>query len=251
MINKLMQCRYGKMLFNSNDTGVGRALDLEGEWYQSELDLIGQFIHSGDIVVDVGANIGAHTVFFAQKVEMSGAVVAFEPQLFCFELLCSNITLNDLFNVVPMFAAVGAKAGSVKVLMLDPFSRQNFGGLSIGSEQGMEVTMLPLDALTLNRCCLIKIDVEGMEQDVIEGGRNFIARFCPLIYAENNQPEKAQGLIDLIKGLGYYVYEHMAAGWNPCNFRGTTHNLIHGAYRESNIFCVPCDINLSLNLRRL
>jgi hypothetical protein len=136
-------------------------------------------------------------------------------------------------------------------MILDPFKRQNFGGLGVGGEQGMEVNMLPLDALGLNQCRLIKIDVEGMEKEVIAGACDLINRCRPLIYAENNHLEKAQGLIDIIKGLGYSVYEHMAAGWNPGNFRGTTHNLIHGTYHESNILCVPSTADISLDLRKL
>ena len=251
MINKLRRCRYGKMLFNSNDTGIGRALDLEGEWYQSELDLMGQFIREGDVVIDVGANIGSHTVYFAQKVGRQGVVIAFEPQLYTFELLCSNIALNDLFNVIPERAAIGAAAGSTKVKLLDPFSRQNFGGLSIGGNEGIDVGVVPLDSLGLSRCRLIKIDVEGMECDVIMGARDLLTRCRPFLYAENNRVEKSQNLIDLIKGLGYDVYEHMAPGWNPANFRGTDQNLVHGTYRESSLFCAPLSMNLELPLRRM
>jgi FkbM family methyltransferase len=251
MINVLRQCRHGRMLFNSNDTGVGRALDLEGEWYQSELDFMEPFIAEGDIVIDVGANIGTHTVFFARKVGMSGVVISFEPQLYCFELLCSNIALNDLFNVVPQYAAVGSCTGQVRVKILDPFMSQNFGGLHIGGEEGMEVRMLPLDALGLTRCRLIKIDVEGMEEKVIDGARDLITRCTPLLYTENNSTEKAQSLIESIKRLNYTVYEHMAPGWNPANFRGVNKNLIHGTYRESNIFCVPPGMAIHPDLRQL
>jgi len=65
----LKNCRYGPMIFNRNDAVIGRSLDLYGEWCEAEMETLGQLMRPGNFMLDVGANIGTHTVFFAKKVE--------------------------------------------------------------------------------------------------------------------------------------------------------------------------------------
>src|SRR5271165_2730364 len=60
------KCRHGTMMYNVNDSFIGRSLDLYGEWCDDEVAVLGQILSPGDVVVDVGANIGTHTVFFAK-----------------------------------------------------------------------------------------------------------------------------------------------------------------------------------------
>jgi len=59
-------CRHGVFLFNRKDLMVGRALNLYGEWCEGELHVLHQLISTGAVVIDVGANIGTHTVPFAR-----------------------------------------------------------------------------------------------------------------------------------------------------------------------------------------
>lgn len=98
-LNKLINTRYGQMLINSNDTIIGRYLDLYGEWYQAELDLLKDYIQPGFYCLDIGANVGTHTLFFANIVGKEGRIYSFEPQRVIFQLLSANIALNDYLNV--------------------------------------------------------------------------------------------------------------------------------------------------------
>src|ERR1039457_4555745 len=77
---RLRQCRHGVMAYHPKDSHVGRSLDLYGEWAESELELLGVLLQPGQVAVDVGANIGTHAVFFAERVGATGTVIAFEPQ---------------------------------------------------------------------------------------------------------------------------------------------------------------------------
>ena len=88
--NCLKTCRYGRMLYNKNDAFTGRSLELYGEWKQKELDLLAQVIRPGSLVVDVGANIGCHTLFFAKMAGLRGKVFAFEPHRLLFQTLKNN-----------------------------------------------------------------------------------------------------------------------------------------------------------------
>ena len=78
---RLRDCRYGRMLYNVNDVYIGRSLDQYGEYCEGEVELFRQVIREGDVVFDAGANIGAHTVFFARATGPRGIVFAFEPSI--------------------------------------------------------------------------------------------------------------------------------------------------------------------------
>src|SRR5262249_46365854 len=84
------RCRYGSMSFHRNDTYIGRALDLYGEYSESEVDLFRRILKTGDTIIEAGANIGALTVPLAQIVGPSGWLMAFEPQPASFQLLDKN-----------------------------------------------------------------------------------------------------------------------------------------------------------------
>ena len=91
--------RYGKIMYNQLDQFVGKSLRLYGEFSQGEANLFEQIVKPGHVVVEAGANIGAHTVHLAQLAGDKGQVWAFEPQRLVFQLLAGNVALNSLTNV--------------------------------------------------------------------------------------------------------------------------------------------------------
>jgi hypothetical protein len=99
--------------------------------------------------------------------------------------------------------------------------------------------VLKIDDLELPRCDLIKIDVEGMEPDVIAGARRTIERFRPVIYCENNTLDKTAGTIAAIGNLGYRAWWHISSYYNPDNFFGEKENLFARFVPESNMLCTP------------
>ena len=117
--NKQSECRYGRMLFNRNDVYIGRSLDVYGEFSEGEVELFRQIVEEGSFVVEVGANIGVHTLFFARQVGLTGVVVAFEPQRIVFQTLCANMAINSVTNVQCHQKAVGAELGEMRVPALD------------------------------------------------------------------------------------------------------------------------------------
>jgi hypothetical protein len=127
---RLSKCRHGLMLYNLNDIYIGTTLDLYGEFSEGELDLFRQIVRPGMTVVEVGANIGAHTVSIAQCLGGNGRLLAFEPQLAIFQMLCANMALNELEPVEPHWAAVGDHQDTILVPRLKSSARNNFRGLS-------------------------------------------------------------------------------------------------------------------------
>lgn len=237
--NRLKRCRHGLMIYNRNDRFLGRSLEVYGEYSEGEIDLLRQIVKPGDTVLDIGANIGALTVFLAQAVGGQGVVIAFEPQRLIFQTLCGNIAVNSLTNVMCLNNAVAREPGFVHVPMLNPWTVQNFGGLELkGRDAGERVAALTIDSLNLPRCDLLKIDVEGMELDVVAGAAKTIAEREPVLYLENNRQEMAADLIRRIAAFGYRMFWHRPPLYNPDNFAGHPEN-IFGNIISRNMVCLP------------
>jgi len=176
-------------------------------------------LRPGDVAIDVGANIGALTVPIARLVQPGGAVVAFEPQGAIFDILCNNLRLNGLVNANAFRRAVGSKTGVIRVPTLDYERPDNFGGVTLGSA-GDEVQLVTIDSLALPQLRLLKVDVEGMEHDVITGARATIERLRPAVYIENDRAEHSRALISLLFDIGYRLWWHITPLFNPKNFFG-------------------------------
>jgi FkbM family methyltransferase len=197
-------CRHGRLTYLRTDTIIGRSLDLYGEWSEGEIILFRRLLTAGDVVLDVGANIGTHTLALSPIVESSGAVYAFEPQPLIFNILSENIEANGLSNVVANCAAVGANDGQTRIPIVDYSVPGNFGEVAVGNGT-LKVPMIAIDGLNLARANLIKIDAEGAESDVLQGAAKTIARCRPNLYVENNTIETSASLVTLIRSMGYRV----------------------------------------------
>jgi FkbM family methyltransferase len=243
---RLRLCRHGVMLYNLNDIYLGTMLDAYGEFSEGETEIFRQILRPGMTAVEVGANIGAHTVSIARFVGPGGRVLAFEPQRGIFQMLCANLALNGIEQVEAHWAAVGRAPGEVRVPRLDSHRRNNFGGLSIGREaSGDAVRLVTLDSFALPACHLIKIDVEGMEAEVIRGAEETIRRHAPIIYAENDRPERSEELLGLLHSLDYRCHWHTPPYVRLPNFRSNTDNRFPNIVSK-NILCVPRARNITV-----
>ena len=240
--NEIAACRDGLMLFNRNDIYIGASLRKYGEFSGDETELFRTIVSPGMAVLDIGANIGVHTVALSALVGSAGAVHAFEPQRLIFQTLCANLALNGRSNVFTHHAAVGAAEGRLLVPSLDPDGSHNYGGLSLaGAQQGEAVPMLSIDGLGLDVCHLIKIDVEGMETEALQGAAVTIARLRPMLYVENDREARSAELIDLIQSYGYRLYWHLPRLYRSNNFRADPEN-IFGNTISVNMLCLPVEM---------
>jgi FkbM family methyltransferase len=246
--NQLATGRDCHYLYNHNDLYVGRALERYGEFSALEMDLLKQLCAPGHCVIEVGANVGAHTVGLARLVGTTGRVLAFEPQRLVFQTLCANLAINSVENVECYWAAVGPENTVVVVPEPSPHEPYNFGGVSLlGASKGCRVVCVMLDNFVeLPRVNLLKIDVEGMEADVIRGGAALIKRHKPILYVENDRMEKSKELIELIAGLGYQLYWHTPPLYNPNNYNGESENLFPSVV-SANMLCLSADLNANID----
>lgn len=243
---RLKHCRYGPTLYLVTDQFVGQSFDLYGEFSEGESAVLRQIVHPGYLVLEVGANIGAHTVSLARAVGPKGRVLAFEPQRLVFQMLCGNLSLNVLTNVEARQAAVGRTAGTIVVPALDPSATQNFGGVSLGGwAEGEQVPLVTIDSLQLPACDLIKIDVERMELDVLLGATETLRRFKPVLYMENEWEEKSEALIRQLMAWDYRLYWHFPPLYNPDNYFRNPKDIFYQVV-STNMLCVHASVQQNL-----
>lgn len=213
-------CRYGRMMYLVNDRYVGHALAKHGEFSESEVALWRSFLEPHWIAVDVGANIGAHTIALARMVER---VIAFEPLTFLYHLLCGNVALNGLTNVQAFNLGVGKQPGRMQVPWIDYTQPAAYGGWAPGFVGGKRTPVAPLDDV-LPCADFLKIDVEGMELEVLEGAQRLLVESKPVIYVEANPGPKQKPIIEFLRMHEYSMWWHHAEHYNPQNFRGCPEN---------------------------
>jgi FkbM family methyltransferase len=246
--SRLRACRHGLMLYLATDTIIGRALERYGEFAESENELMMELVKPGDVVIDVGANIGTVTLPLARRIQSHGKIYAFEPQRVIFQHLCANIALNGLLNVDARPAAVGASAGITNVPVLDTAVPANFGGVALsGSSTSEQVPVVAIDELKLNRCALIKIDVEGMEAEVLRGAAQTVAQLRPAIYFEAKPSASTSWCIAWLLEHNYRLYWHFASFFRKSNFRGIGENTF-GDRGDINALALPAESPLRFDL---
>jgi FkbM family methyltransferase len=245
--NELVETRFGWMICNKFDQFIGRSLKEYGEFSYQEIQLLSRMVPRGGLVVEAGANVGAHTLPLAQHVGPEGLVLAFEPQRIIFQSLCGNVALQSLTNVRAMHAALGASWREVLVPQPDYAQPGNFGGVSLeGTKQGELVAVLTVDGLQLPRCDLIKADVEGMEEEVLRGAQKTIQAHRPVLYLESDRKEKLASLAKLLEEWDYDIYVHVPPMFDPNNYRRQSVNHFQG-YISSNLLCVCKSKNFQMS----
>lgn len=240
-IVKTYQTRSGPMFALRTDYYMTRALELYGEYGPAEWRLLQQIIKPGMAVVEVGANMGTHSVDMARACA-PGPFYAFEPQPRIFQVLCANLAISDVGNAFAYPEGCGEEEGVAVVPLLDYGQTGNFGGLSlqVDGTPGIRVRIRTLDSLDLAACGLIKIDVEGFEPQVLRGARETIARCRPILYVENDRAAQQQEVISLIAEMGYRLYWHLPPLFDPGNFKGVQENIFPGIV-SVNMLCLPAE----------
>jgi FkbM family methyltransferase len=156
--------------------------ELSMVWGDYEPSIRKYFVpNKGDIVVDVGANIGYYTLWAAKKVGTIGKVISIEPEPSNYKLLLQNLSLNRLQNVVPVNIALSDKIDVTRLYMgkrsVTHSICQNVRDARTGHSIAIPTTTLDslLKKLRVERVDWLKIDVEGAELEVIRGAAGALA----------------------------------------------------------------------------
>jgi FkbM family methyltransferase len=197
---------------------IGDRLATDVGWASASIALLRALLAPSAVAIDVGANVGAFTLPFARAVGPSGRVVAIEPRTQPYRLLAASMTLNGLDWVELRQAVAGRRTGWASQHPPVTDDETNIGARSWrgrGSDRaGEQVPALRLDDLTRDwrRCDLIKLDVEGMEPEVLAGAAELIARTRPVLFCEANRADVFEALLGFAAANGYRAHDIAADG---------------------------------------
>lgn len=203
---KIFEFLYADKIFRmylpfANSDLIQKSILSNGHFFeQSLLKTVKDLIPSDAIIVDAGANIGNHTLFFS-GVCQARQVYAFEPLHVTFHILARNIALNHLTKVVPINAALGEQPGRTQLSNYNP---TNIGGSSFQAGKVGEYELTSLDTLNLPQIHFLKMDVEGGFEQALRGSKETLKRCRPTIWIELR---RKLGEFDsgsaVLKSLGY------------------------------------------------
>jgi len=255
---QIYQCDRGTFLLSDNDLHISRSLKAFGSYDDECLSTVLNLIRPGDVVLDIGANIGSFTVPMAAKVatgddHAGGMVFAFEALQMNFHALAANLALNGLSMYVhAQVAALDEEDGKVfNIPRIDSRTAANFGSISLprasravdsidaslpGNVRVLSDRLVTrtLDSFDFPKCpSLIKIDVETMEVPVLKGGVKMLELCRPIIHAENNCVKTSPPLLELFTAMDYTCY------WDVHQLRNP--NSASGVLTSINNLCLPSE----------
>jgi FkbM family methyltransferase len=190
--------------------------DMLVSWYEPDaVAVIDAVVREGNVCLDLGANVGALTLAMARRVGPTGQVYAFEPGPVTYARLVRNVELNPSIRdrVVLLQLGVADRRG----VLYWREEADNRGNASLLSPSGARVDVVSLDehfaGTPLPRLDFVKIDVEGMEYEVLLGARRTLVTHRPIIYLETlREFDAARGfsvgerIEQLLRELGYALY---------------------------------------------
>lgn len=222
IVKRIIQAYLLKIYEQLSCTGLlstpwGRSFFLTAyEWYKffleaGDIQSLRAYVQPGEVVIDIGANVGFFTKRFAKWVSGGGFVIAVEPEPSNFRQLQRGLKSSGTAAVVRTIQGVAAEQHGTLKLMVNP---GHPGDHRIAPE-GVDVTAFTVDELVQNeqaaRICLMKIDVQGAEERVLRGAQETIKRDHPAIFIEiddqalQQMGSSAERVVSLLLASGYVI----------------------------------------------
>lgn len=176
----------------------------------TELNKIHKYVNNGMTFLDIGANIGNHSLYFASILK-AGEVYSFEPMEFTYSILKKNISLNGLENTVTLFnCGLGSSTTKARII-LDGVKSNNLGSTALSESVEGTIEIRRLDYFEFpEKIDFIKIDVERMESQVLTGARETILRDKPILWIEIFE-DKYKEVSKILEDFGYEQTEILSA----------------------------------------
>jgi FkbM family methyltransferase len=203
--------KYRLHLAETIDAGIY----YHGCWEPATTEAIKAFCRKGFHALDIGANIGAHTLLMADLVGHTGSVAAFEPMPWARERLLANVALNEFkwIRVIPLALSDHESLENAHFRSSWTIGSDGVSYETAESLAAHETQFTTLDALVTKKVLpgvdFIKMDVDGYEYRVLRGAQNILRERTPAIVMELSEyslkrvGDSAQGLLSLLESLGY------------------------------------------------
>lgn len=213
-----------RVFLDQNDINMTIHMLEHGEWEPHVRQIIDASLNEGSVYIDVGANIGLHSLYAAQKVGEGGKVLSFEPNKKLYKLLKANMETNGFLNRTELYnSAVSDHNGTEKFYIYDEHASMS-GFMKEHSDFEADCFVQDTRVIKLDDVCdqkvdLIKIDVEGFEYDVLNGARKLIEKnkdnitilfeWQPGDIIERRGEDILDKTLDLFQGWECYVAQYL------------------------------------------
>ena len=228
--NVVVATDIGSFIINKNDLGVGWQLSEYGTYDSAELYSVRGLLKilrdkkQNLVALDIGANIGVHSLVLSQEVGELGTVYAFEAQRIIFNMLAGNMALNSIGNVFCFHNAVSDVSQPIDIPIFDYGKPMSFGSVEFGGVQienigqkpqsgvSEKVLTLVIDEMNFSSIDFLKIDVEGMEMNVLNGAKKSIGKFRPFMLIEYLKSDQER-MVSWLKESNYTIYSGIGANF--------------------------------------
>jgi FkbM family methyltransferase len=174
----------------------------DGTFYEIDvLEKLQPYIKKNAVILDIGANIGNHSVYWAVK-SNAKRIYSFEPVKDFFKILKKNVEINDLNNKIKIFN-IGLSNKKING-SISFYDRKNIGGTRVRQNPNGNLLLDKLDNIKIkeNAIDFVKIDVEGHELEVLQGARETLIKYKPVIFIETFRNQKSK-VHEYLTNLGY------------------------------------------------
>ena len=196
--------------------------------YQT-LELFVSFLKEGDVVIDVGANVGLFSLLGSKYIGNTGKIYSFEPTLDTYEIFNENIKLNTIENIFPLRIPLADK--SIPIIMVNPDKKggEYLDALNriqrVEKDEQVESIMYTetfddfVRKSEIHRIDIVKIDIEGAELLFFKGAKDSLSKFRPKIIFEANENHcqafdyKVIDVLLYVKELGYDLKQINEEQW--------------------------------------
>ena len=161
-------------------------LEEQGDWFEKEIDFVRALVKPGDNIIDIGANYGVYSLAAAKRMEGQGNIWAFEPCSETASYLRESIGANNFQNIKVLQQGLGEENGWAN-LTTNPNSELNaVSKTAAANSERIEITTLDafLEANPDVVIDFVKMDAEGMEDQILKGAASFFKAQQPLVMFE-------------------------------------------------------------------
>jgi FkbM family methyltransferase len=192
---------------NPNDRYIGKELINNNIWEKYIVNLLKDHCKDGMNVIDVGANIGSHTILMSKLVGSNGKVYAFEPCKNHYEILFHNLMINNCFNTIIYNCGCSDTNENMYISseFLDVKQTKNFGAITLKKEfeNGDEIVQNnTIDSYNFSNIDVVKLDAEYMENKVLIGMKDTILKCKPIIIIEIHN-EQLENITSILNSMDY------------------------------------------------
>jgi len=217
------------------------------DWFEDEIKFVRAFLQPGMRVIDIGVNYGTYFLTAAKRIGQKGKIWGFEPSTQCCTFLESSIAANGFHNTQLIQAGLSNRVGKAYLSLSENTELNTVSDNLEAGTSGESIELLTLDhcleKMGLTEIDFIKIDAEGEESNIIEGGKNFFESNSPLVMFELKHGATInQSLINEFGKIGYRTY-YLVPGLN-CLAEFDAGGEIDGY--QLNLFAIKEDMNEKL-----